>query len=250
MWLHAGDYVKTSGSGTAEGMMIDGTLFTVRANTVLLVSRTRSMLGLRSERTLALESGWVDMSTAQTASRIMTPEAEAMVEERSDAVVTYDERERRGSFSNYRGGLKVASRDGTTRDVGELQRVVQSESGLSEARPLPEAPILGRPEDNQEFLLTTTETVELAWTPVEGAASYALQVSQSRLFVNNVIDVENRTKTTATLGVGGAGSFLWRVAAIDNDGQRGPWSSMHRFRVASESSPSFSSAAQRQGQGG
>jgi hypothetical protein len=59
-----------------------------------------------------------------------------------------------------------------------------------------------------------------------------LQVSRSRLFVDNVIDVDNRTKTRATLGVRGEGTFLWRVAALTKDGLPGAWSSARELRVA------------------
>jgi hypothetical protein len=68
---------------------------------------------------------------------------------------------------------------------------------------------------------------------VPGAAHYALQVSRNHLFVDNVIDAENRTKTRATLGLRGEGSFQWRVAAFGADGLQGPWSEPRKFRVAS-----------------
>ncbi len=250
MTLHVGDYVKTSANGSAEGMMVDGTLFTVRPNTVLLVTRTRSAFGLRSERTLSLESGWVNLSTAQMTGRIKTPEAEAKVRERSQAVVAYDERERTGSFASHRGAMEVTSGDGTIRSVGELQQVVQIAGGLSEVRALPGAPVLSRPADNLELRLETSETVVLSWRPVKGAESYALQVSQGRLFADNVIDVENRTKTTATLGLRGEGSFVWRVAALDGAGQQGPWSTIYRFRVGSAAGGSPSNRDESLNSGG
>ena len=73
--------------------------------------------------------------------------------------------------------------------------------------------------------------MRLAWEPVPGAARYAFQVSRNRLFVDNVIDVANRTRTAATLGLRGEGTFLWRVAAFGADGAQGPWSEPRRFRV-------------------
>ena len=63
-------------------------------------------------------------------------------------------------------------------------------------------------------------------------ARYALQVSRNHLFVDNVIDAENRAKTRATLGVRGEGTFQWRVAAFGADGLQGPWSEPRKFRVA------------------
>ena len=64
-----------------------------------------------------------------------------------------------------------------------------------------------------------------------GAGRYALQVSRNRLFVDNIIDVEDRTTTSAKLGLRGEGHFLWRVAAIDSSGEQGPWSPPRKFRV-------------------
>ena len=248
--LHLGDYVKTSGNSSAEVMMVDGTLFTVRPNTVLLITRTRSALGLRSERTLSLESGWVNLSTAQVKGRIKTPEAEATLEERSEAVVAYDDQAGTGTFSSYRGDLQIAAQDGTVRTVGALEHVVQRGGGLSEARPLPEAPVLTRPEDNLEFELRDSSTIQLSWQPVKRAESYALQISQSRFFVDNIVDVDRRTKTTATLGMRGQGSFVWRVAALDSQGQRGPWSTIHRFKVGAPVAEPLSSTNQIPNQGG
>ena len=57
-------------------------------------------------------------------------------------------------------------------------------------------------------------TMPLAWEPVAGASRYAFQVSRSRLFVDNVIDVANRTRPRATLGLRGEGSFLERLGNL------------------------------------
>ena len=103
---------------------------------------------------------------------------------------------------------------------------------LSEARPLPPAPSLSAPADQAEFALGSERTVTLAWQEVAGASRYALQVARNRLFVDNLIDVEGRTKRSATLGLRGAGSFVWRVAAISPHGLQGPWSPPLSFRVA------------------
>ncbi len=75
------------------------------------------------------------------------------------------------------------------------------------------------------------ESLVLEWQPVEGASRYALQVARTRFFVQNLIDLDDRTKTSATIGLQGTGSFVWRVAAFDRQGVQGPWSTLRRFRV-------------------
>jgi hypothetical protein len=114
-----------------------------------------------------------------------------------------------------------------------MQQVVQTGDLLSEPSPLPEKPELAEPADNLDVDLERADRLVLAWEPVPNAARYALQVSRNHLFVDNVIDVANRTKTRATLGLRGEGTFQWRVAAYGKDGIQGPWSKPWKFRVAS-----------------
>ena len=212
--------------------MVDGTLFTVRPETVVLVNRARSSGQGQRARSIALESGWVDLSTADAVSRVTTPRAEAEVRQRSEAAVSYDEKKGEGTFAAFRGGVRVSSKDGgPAREVGELEQVVQRDGAISRPRRVPDAPELISPADNLEFYLDGSRQLALAWQPVDGAERYALQVSGNRLFVDNVIDTEQRRKTRATLGLRGEGAFVWRVAAFDSENERGPWSPVHRFRV-------------------
>ena len=77
----------------------------------------------------------------------------------------------------------------------------------------------------------------LTWQEVPGAERYALQVSRSQHFVDNVIDVEDRDNLKATVGLRGEGSFTWRVAAFGSEGVMGPWSAPRGFRVTANSEP-------------
>lgn len=249
MVVHGGDYIKTSSNGSAEVMMIDGTLFTVRPGTVVLINRARSSGQGRSARSIALESGWVNLSTANATSRVTTPKAEAEVRQRSEAVVSYDAKKGEGRIAAFRGAVRVASKeDDSVREVGELQQVIQAGGAISAPKRLPDPPELISPDDNLEFYLEGSRQLALAWRPVNGAERYALQVSGNRLFVDNVIDTEQRRKTRATLGLRGEGTFVWRVAAFDSESERGPWSPVHRFRVLAsrQTSPSRSGSGASQ----
>jgi hypothetical protein len=229
--LAAGDYVRTGAAGSAEVMFDDGTLYTVRPNTSFLVSRRRAGGREAEEQAIAMEYGWVNLNTATRAARVTTPGTEARVEEDSEAFVGYERTSRRGRFGAYRGALEVAG-DGELRRLGPLEEVVQVGDRLGEVRALPERPEPTEPANDLEVDRDRLRELVLAWQPVAGAAQYALQVSRSTSFVDNVIDVADRGKSRATLGLRGEGSFLWRVAAIGEDGGQGPWSAPRRFRVA------------------
>lgn len=235
--LYAGDYVKTARGASSEVMFQDGTVVTVRPDTVILVDRSRSLLGFGGERSVALEYGWVNLSTAQGRSKVRTPSASALVREESQALVAYDEESQVGRFATYQGNMEVSTDDGRTEQVAELQQVTQQGRTLSKPRPLPEIPVLAGPPDGEVFVLDSGR-LELTWEAVPGAARYALQVSRSQHFVDNIIDVDNRDNLKATLGLRAEGSFMWRVAALGDEGVMGPWSTPRGFRVAALSEPS------------
>jgi hypothetical protein len=229
--LNAGDYVKTSRGGSAEIMTVDGTLYTVRPDTVLLIGRIRPGPGAVGQRTVQLESGWVDLGTSQNPSRISTPQAETRVQLDSTAAISHDPEKDESKFSAYTGSLTVASNDGTSREVGAMQSVTQSGAKLSAPARLPDPPVPVLPEDDYEAFLAAENEILLQWGEVDGADHYALQVARNRFFVQNVISVDNRKETTAKIGLQGTGTFVWRVSAVDGSGVQGPWSELRRFRV-------------------
>lgn len=229
--LYAGDYVKTEGGATTEIMGIDGTVYTVRSGTTILIGRTTGLEGKSTQRSISINHGWVNLSTARTPSTITTPDATAEVNEGSSALVAYDGTRRMGRFATYSGSMDVASATGEQRNLGQLEQVTQTGAALSQKARLPAAPVPVDPGDNLELQLDVDEELVLSWQPVPGARRYALQVARNRLFVRNIIDVEDRTATRATLGLRGDGTFVWRVAAVGDSGILGPWSTARRFRV-------------------
>jgi hypothetical protein len=229
--LRPGDYVKTGANGSAEIMFTDGTLYTVRPDTLFLVSARPA--GEEGEQTIELQYGWINLNTAQAQSKVATPQAQAVIGNESEAVVTYDGDRQQARFANYRGQVQVAATDGEVRALQPLQAVAQTAGKLAAVEALPAAPELVAPEDNTDFDIASRKELQLSWEGVEGGARYALQVSRNRLFVDNVIDVADRSTTQATLGIQGEGSFVWRVAAVAPTGLRGPWSPVGRFRIAS-----------------
>jgi len=229
--LRSGDYVKTASNGSAEIMFVDGTLYTVRPNTMFVVTRTRTGAGGAGEQSIRMDYGWVNLNTSEKPGKVSTPGAEARVAQQSEASVSYDQATAAGRFAALRGGMEVATPAGT-RTLQAMQQAVQSGGKISEAKAITPAPVLLQPIDGSEVSLASTKQVELAWEPVGGSLRYALQISRNRLFVDNIIDTDNRTKTRATVAVRGEGTFLWRVAAFSKDGLPGAWSAPRELRVS------------------
>jgi hypothetical protein len=231
--LNLGDFVRTTSGGSAEIMFASGSLFTVRPDTYFVLSRARSPSGGGQEQSIKMEYGWVNLNTKLRESNVATPAAEAWVDRESKASVSYEKASGTSRFVSFEGRLKVASRSGAERELGALEQVVSARENLGKPNALPAQPALTEPGDSVQVNLDRASRLTLAWQPVAGAVRYALQVSRNHLFVDNVIDTADRSRTEATLGLQGEGTFLWRVAAIDRAGTAGPWSASRKFRVAS-----------------
>lgn len=230
--LAPGDYVRTAANGSAEILFADGTLYTIKPNTSLIVSATSNGVRGDAERAVRIDYGWIDLSTSRRPIRVDTPQARARVAEESEAFVAYEQRGEEARFGALRGSLEVEARDGERVEVAPSQQVVQRRGELAAPTRILPPPVPLAPAPAEEFRRGRDEVVVLEWEPVEGARGYRLEVARDRLFADRVIADSGRSRTRATLGIRGEGSFEWRVAAEAGGGELGRWSEARGFRVA------------------
>lgn len=236
MILDTGDTVRTGSEGSVELATRDESVLTIRSDTQVRIPAA-AVTGAGGQA-VDMEYGWVDLATSDRGGRVRTPDADAEVEGATEGFVAVEQGDGKRRFGAYRGAMKVSATDGETRQLGELEQVTQERGALSQPTRLPPAPTLSGPAEHSNINWSRggeTDRLRLEWEPVPGASAYALQVSEDYLFVDNVVEDERRTRTYATLGIRDQGSFLWHVAALAEDGSRGPWSEARSFRVSAVS---------------
>jgi hypothetical protein len=98
------------------------------------------------------------------------------------------------------------------------------------------ASILGGPQAYAEGRLPASDTpyvVRLTWQPVRGAQVYQLQISPEPTFRQPVAE-KFLTEPSYLWRTDVAGLYYWRVAAVDADGDRGPFSEYNSFTILAE----------------
>ena len=232
--LYDGDFIKTGRTGSSEIMFSDGTLYTIRPGSLFEVRRPTSTDVSGSQ--VKVVSGAINVYTSGASSTVATDSATASIGKRSRVSVDV-EAGQKTQVTTFRGRTTVS----TGRDtvvLNDREKVVATARGgaISAKEVVPDSPLLLLPADNRIYDLKTGDLIELKWSPVSKASRYRMQISRSRLFVpdSTEVDLDDRVETSARVKVSREGSYYWRVASLNPEGNASDWSIVRRFKMLTE----------------
>ncbi len=232
--LYDGDFIKTGRTGSAEIMFSDGTLYTIRPGSLFEVRRPASTDVAGSQ--VKMVSGALNVYTSGSSSSVATDAATAAIDRESRVGLDVEAGEKT-QVTTYRGRTTVSTAKDTV-VLNDREKVVAgARTGAISAKEIvPEPPVLVLPADNRIYDLKTGDEIELKWNPVPNSKRYRMQISRSRLFVPDAteVDLDDRVETSARVKVSREGSYYWRVASINTDGNASDWSFVRRFKMLTE----------------
>jgi hypothetical protein len=232
--LFEGDFIKTGRAGSAEIMFSDGTLYTVRPGSLFEVRRPKSSEAGGSQ--VKMISGAINVYTAASNSTIATDAATAAIERESRVALDVEAGEKT-QVTTFRGRATVSTGKETVVLSDRERATAGAKTGIISAKEtIPESPQPLLPADNRIYDLKTGDEIDLKWSAIPKAQRYRIQISRSRLFVPDAteVDLDNRTEDFVRVKVSREGSYFWRVAAIDGNGNPSDWSIVRRFRMLTE----------------
>ena len=238
--LMNGDWVRTGDDASAELIFFNGSIYTIGSNALLEIYAAVNPATSRREDTVQMQVGSLQVTTDEESSTIRTPGTQVVISSASTTQVGVSPR-KAPAITTLRGSSAVAPKSGgTSVELAAGQHVEANPGGdLTPVRIVVPPPPLLNPTENQVFQAAPGRTIDLGWEASPDAAAYQLQVSRSRLFSSLEIDARRGTPN-ATTRVTDEGAFYWRVASIDREGTRGPFSEFRRFRVVGGGSASGS----------
>ena len=233
--LFEGDFIKTGRAGSAEIMFSDGTLYTVRPGSLFEVRRPKSSEAGGSQ--VKMISGAINVYTAASNSTIATDAATAAIEKESRVALDVEAGEKT-QVTTFRGRATVSTGKETVvlSDRENESTAAPRPASSPPRRSFPSRPNRLLPADNRIYDLKTGDEIDLKWSAVPKAQRYRIQISRSRLFVPDAteVDLDNRIEDFVRVKVSREGSYFWRVAAIDGNGNPSDWSIVRRFRMLTE----------------
>jgi hypothetical protein len=236
--LHQNDLVRTGSSATAEIVFADGMHISVRPDTLITIVESSQNPVSRQQRTaLAVQSGEANFQTATRngSTTISTP-----------TLRTTPDRDTAGNIQVagsgetdlriFRGKGEAETRSGQRIALGPNQGVkVDQEGTAGPTLDLPTVPLLTAPPNRADIAyedLAGSVTL-LVWNTVPAASGYRVMVDYGPTFARPLYDRQGHRPTQLEVRGLEAGSYYWRVAAIDARGSEGSFSDTWRFTLAS-----------------
>ncbi|MBV9574957.1 MAG: FecR domain-containing protein, partial [Acidobacteriales bacterium] len=233
--LEKGDVVQTGPEGMAKIVFNDGTNYTVRQDSLIVVEESSANDQQQTNVAVAVSTGTVDLATATfvqgSKSQVIVAGATASLAPDSAAMVSNDPKNDKHEILMKRGKGEV-SRNGEVVRLADWEKVsFQAESPrmarLTEmGTPTPITPA------NMMPIFTSHERkpVEFSWTPMSNAVGYRIQVSRNPYFSSTIVDRKVSTADVLISGLG-EGAYYWMVQSYDANGKESAQSEKNRFTI-------------------
>ena len=230
-----GDFVRTERDGSAEILFTDGSLYRISPNSLLEIQHKAE--AERSSATVKMRVGRIHVMTSGSTSTVTTNTTETEIASDSRVAVDVDEGSDGATrVAAFDGGARVRATDGSEVVLASRQQVeAGSAGGLSSTMRIPDPPLLFSPQNNTSVDMKKQSVITLEWRGRADDQAIHLQVSRSRRFVGEAMEVESTDirGNSARLRVVAAGTYFWRAALVGENGVESEWSQVRRIRIYS-----------------
>jgi hypothetical protein len=237
--LEKGDVVQTGSEGMAKVVFNDGTSYTVKQDSLIVIEENSANDQQQTSVAVAVSTGTVDLSTATysqgSKSQVIVAGATASLSPESAAQVHNDPKSDQHEILMKKGTGEV-SRNGETVKLANWEKVSfqGQQSHLEKAKEIgPPTPIAPA---NMAPLFSSgeaTKDVAFSWTPMANAVGYRLRISRNPYFSSTLVDKKINTAAVTVTNLG-EGAYYWLVQSYDAVGKESVESEKNRFTIISK----------------
>jgi hypothetical protein len=234
--LEKGDVVQTGSEGMAKVVFNDGTSYTVKQDSLIVIEENSANDQQQTNVAVAVSTGTVDLSTATysqgSKSQVIVAGATASLAPESAAQVHNDPNADQHEIL-MKKGAGVVTRNGETVHLANWEKVSfqGGESHMEKAKgtgpPTPISPA------NMAPIFTSgepTKDVEFSWTPMANAVAYRLRISRNPYFSSTLVDKRVNTADVTVTSLG-EGAYYWVVQSYEASGKESIESEKNRFTI-------------------
>ena len=235
----AGDTIQTQADGKAIVQMVDGSVYTVRPNSTVIIRNNSSIFGGANVR-VSLDDGQLNVRTEQqpeNAENVVEMfESETSLNSETDASFNADAQTNGGEIRISRGSVETTV-GGNRTTLSENEFAALNNGQITSREKLLLAPKPASPADGSQLtdnmgagVSVTFEWQDESTIPIQG---YYLQVSRSPIFAADAIMVDRAQLPSREFRLAGLapGTYYWRVKSTSRSGQTSEWNPHWKFTV-------------------
>ena len=236
--LEKGDVVQTSSDGIAKVVFADGTNYTVKQDSLIVVEENSTNAAQQTNVAVQVTSGTVDLATATYAqgssSKVLVAGATAQMAPDTAAMVHNDPRLDQHDVLVKRGSAQVI-RGTETVQLGNYERVsfTSDSATMTKAKEMA-PPTLIAPANMYSMFSAGAQQVDFSWTPISNASSYRVRISRNPFFSSTVFDKKVAVPELHVPGLT-EGAYYWTVMSVDSTGKESIESEKNRFTIIAHS---------------
>jgi hypothetical protein len=233
--LEKGDVVQTGSEGMAKIAFNDGTNYTVKQDSLIVIEENSANEQQQTNVAVAVSTGTVDLATATyvqgSKSQVIVAGATASLAPDSAAQVHNDPKSDQHEIL-FKKGAGDVTRNGELVRLSSWEKVSFNAESPRMAKlkeigpPTPISPANMMPI----FAAGDPKPVEFSWTPMANAVGYRLRISHNPYFSSTIVD---RKVDTADVLVSGLaqGAYYWLVQSYDAEAKESVESEKNRFTI-------------------
>ncbi|HSM85825.1 MAG TPA: hypothetical protein VLT16_06725 [Candidatus Limnocylindrales bacterium] len=236
--LEKNDVVQTSGEGIARVRFADGTNYTVKPDSLIVIQENSVNESQQTKVAVQVTTGTVDLATASgmprgSKSQVIVAGATATIAPESAAEVLNDPRNDQHEILVRKGGAEVA-RGSENIKVTQNEKVSFTNDSLRMVKTKEiQPPVLTDPKNGDNVLLDAkSRGVTLSWTPVDGVHAFNVRVARNQFFSGPmVVDQKNWPQAEVLLQGLEPGTYWWEVRSVGDNGKISAESERNKFTV-------------------
>jgi FecR protein len=239
--LEKGDVVQTGAEGMAKIVFNDGTNYTVKQDSLIVIEENSANDQQQTSVSVAVTTGTVDLTTATyvqgSKSQVIVAGAKASLAPDSAAMVHNNPKDDRHEILIKKGSGEI-ERNGEAVHLSSWEKVsFQNESKAMERATEIGPPTPITPGNMMPVFINEGEKskeVEFAWTPMANAAGYRLRISHNPYFSSLLLDRKVETPSVVVTGLP-VGAYYWSIQSYNAAGKASVESEKNRFTLIAKS---------------
>ena len=237
--LDKGDQIKTGPDGDARITFSDGTTYTMKPDSLVVVEENSTENHKPSSSGIGISTGTVDWATptftlADSKAQVRVEDTKAQLGSNSRGKVKADPENKSSEIVVSSGSAQV-QRGQEKIDLAQFEKVTIPNNGTFQKSNVLAPPDLVAPLNLAPIIAENPKTspVRFEWKAVQDAVSYTLRISTTAMFTKTVKEAKVGTTAVEITGLD-PGDYFWNVTATDGKKQTSEVGEIFKFTLVAQ----------------